>query len=93
MPSAFLAGLVGRFGYRMFEDWAHARQIGFTRMTELATYVAFFAAPFLFCVMGVDTKRWHDNYWFTDTGKADMRRMWIRWVACFIGSIVAFAIT
>ena len=61
-------------------------------VSELLTYVGFFAAPFLFCVFGIDTKRWEANYWFSDTGKTDLRRMWMRWLAYFIGSIVASAI-
>lgn len=74
---------------RAIEGWAYSQGIAFTRATVISVYGAVFVAPFLFCVIGLDSKRWETDYWFGDNGKADMRRIWVRWVAYAIGSLVA----
>ena len=49
--------------------------------------------PFLLFVLGLDSKRWEDHYWFSDTGKADARRTWNRWAVYFIGGLLGYAMT
>ena len=92
LPTAFLAGVLGRPAYHSIEYWAYSRQVRLSQPSELVMYGVFVVVPFIFCVLGWDSKRWDDGYWFTDGGKADMRRMWIRWGAYFIGGLISYAI-
>jgi len=91
LPTAFLVGVLGRPAYRSIEYWAYSRQVRLSRPGELILYGAFVGVPFIFCVLGWDSKRWEDGYWFTDRGKADIRRMWIRWGAYFLGGLISYA--
>jgi hypothetical protein len=93
LPTAFLAGLVATVGYHAFERWAQAHQLAFTQTSRLPSYGVFVVVPFLFCVIGMDSQRWEANYWFSDIGKADMRRMWIRGAVYFVGGLIGNAIT
>jgi hypothetical protein len=74
LPFAFLAGLLGRVGYRLFPHWAYAHRIGYTRALDLGVFAVFVVVPFLLCSVGVDPKRWEDHYFFSDVGKADVHR-------------------
>ena len=82
IPTAFVAGLGGRFGERAFDLWIYTRGIRLSQGVVLASFAAFVVAPFLLFVIGVDPKRWAQDYdHFGAEAKADHRRVWIRWVA------------
>ncbi len=93
LPTAFFAGLVGTLGIHAFERWAYEHQLGLTRASGLAEYGLFVAGPFLLCVVGLDSRRWEHNYWFSDIGKADARQTSIRWAVYFIGGIIGYSLT
>lgn len=92
IPTAFLVGIGGPFGYRVFDRWAQTRAIASTRATELIAYAVIIVAPFLVCVIGFDPKRWDGNHWFSKEGKTDQRRTWMRWAAYFVGVLVGYAL-
>jgi hypothetical protein len=68
-------------------------RLAFTQTSELVAYGVFVVVPFIFCVIGLDSQRWEDKYWFSDGGKADMRRMWIRWAVYFVGGMIGYSMT
>ena len=92
MPTAFLVGIGGPLCYRAFDRLVQTRGITSTRATELTAYAIIVVAPFLVCVIGVDSKRWDGNYWFSQEGKVDWRRMWMRWAAYCAGAIVGYVL-
>jgi hypothetical protein len=92
IPTAFLVGIGGPIGYRAFERLAEARAIRLTRATEIIVYAVVVVIPFLVCVIGVDPKRWTGNYWFSQEGKTDQRRIWIRWASYFAGTMVGYVL-
>jgi hypothetical protein len=93
LPTAFLAGIVAPVGYHAFEIWAEAHQLALRQSSGLVGYGVFVVVPFMFCVIGMDPQRWEPNYWFSDSGKADMRRMWIRWGVYFVGGMIGYSMT
>ena len=87
LPAAFGAGLAGTMVYRALEHAVFAR-------SDIVMYVAFVLIPFLFCVPGWNPRRWQEeHYWFSETGRADQRRMWKRWIVYTVGCLLGYALT
>jgi hypothetical protein len=89
IPTAFLTGIVAPLGYRLLERLDPNPS---TIATPLIAYAVVSIAPFLVFVIGFDRKRWDADYWFSQEGKTDQRRMWIRWGAYFVGLIIGNAL-
>jgi hypothetical protein len=93
LPTALLAGILGTAGVRAAERFMYEHGVEFSSGRAFALYGLLVCVPFICCVLGLDTKRWAENYWFTDTGKADLRQTWKRWVVYFIGGFLGYALT
>jgi hypothetical protein len=92
IPTALLTGIAGPLGIALFERLVQRGAIESGRGTALIAYAIIVVVPFLVFVIGVDPKRWDGNYWFSQDGKTDQRRTWIRWAAYFAGGLVGFAL-
>jgi hypothetical protein len=88
LPTAFLAGAGGTLGLRAFEGWAYAHSIHFTSQVNLVSYMGLFMAPFVLFVIGIDPRRWEDNYRLSPGFKADYRRVLIRWAVYTLGTFM-----
>jgi hypothetical protein len=88
LPTAFLAGLAGRVGLRLFENWTNQHSIRSTSLLILVLYLVLFVAPFLLFVVGIDPQRWNENHRFSEQGRTDERRTWMRWAAYLVGTIL-----
>jgi hypothetical protein len=88
LPMAFLAGVGGILVDRIFEQWAYDHAVRFTPPVNLVVYLTFFIAPFVFFVIGWDRRRWEQNYFFSQEGKAESRRLFLRWIAYFLGNVI-----
>jgi hypothetical protein len=91
IPTAFLTGIVAPLGYRLL---GRLDANPSTMATPLIAYAVVSIAPFLVFVIGFDRRRWNvdANYWFSQEGKTDQRRTWMRWGAYFVGLIVGNAL-
>jgi hypothetical protein len=88
IPTAFLAGIVAPLS---FSAWEQLDPVP-SRASGLIGYAVVGLAPFVVFVIGFDRKRWDGTYWFSQTGKTDHRRTWIRYAAYFVGLLLGNAI-
>jgi hypothetical protein len=88
MPTAFLAGVGGEVGLRVFERWAYEHSVRFTSQVTFVSYMGLFMAPFVLFVIGIDPQRWQDNYRLGPGFKADYRRVLIRWAVYTLGIFI-----